>query len=391
MDTILKIFAFMMISSSVFGQTDHDFVYYNNETYKLYIEKNWNDLIPLAKEGIENGHDFYYMRMRLGIAYYELGKYIPAKKQFEKALDFYPISPDAKSYLYYCYLFLGRGQEGRAFYNINEENPKFFRSVYFEPGIKISDNQSRTRNMRYFFLGLNHEFGNRVSLFHGYQRLGADFVTILPDNNGPGPGGPITNEYKYTVLQNEYYAALSVIPAKGFYITPAYHIQDVNVEGYHGKNCVFSIQIAKWLGRIKLYGNYYMSRINQLSQHQYEGGIVYLPLGSTNMYLQTQVTVHTEQSQHKTILFNKLGIKLFPKTWIEGFGSYGSMLNYSELNGYIIYNQLDEIKSKLGFSINQYLGDHLLFFNYTHENKQEYNTGIPFIHHDFILGLNLTF
>jgi len=391
MHTFLKILVLLIMSTSVYGQIEHDFVYYNNETYKLYTEKNWKDLIPLAKEGIEKGHDFYYMRMRLGIAYYELGKYIPAKKQFEKALDFYPSSPDVKSYLHNSYLYLGRNQEARAFYNISDEKPKFIRSIYFEPGMKLSNERSSTRNMKYIFLGLNHEFGHRVSLFHGYQRLGADFVTTLTDNNGPGPGGSSSTEYKYSVFQNEYYGALTIIPATGFYIIPAYHFQDVNVEGYHGKNRVFSIQIAKWLCRIKLYGNYYTSHINELSQQQYEGGIVYFPFGTTNLYMQSQVTVHNEEQQQNTVLFNKLGVKLFPKTWIEGFGSYGAMLNYSELNGYVVYNQLDEIKSKYGFSINQYIGKHLLFFNYTHENKEEYNTGIPFVHHDFILGINLTF
>lgn len=381
-----------MICSSANGQVENDFVYYNNESYKLYTNARWKELIPLAKESIETGHDFYYMRMRLGIAYYEVGKYIQAKRQFEKALDFYPSSVDAKNYLHYCYLYLGRNQEARAFYNINDEKPKFVRSLYFEPGIKLSDGTSSTRDVRYFFVGLNHELGHRISFFHGYQRLGADFVTTSTVNNGPGPGGSFfSTEYAYTVTQNEYYASLGFLIGKGFYLIPAYHFQNVNGWEYTGKNHVYSIQVAKWLIRIKLYGGYYHSEINELSQQQIEGGIVYYPMGNANFYLQTQGTGHYDNSRNNFVWFNKIGIRALPKTWLEGFFTTGDMLNYSEANGYIVYNQLDMIKSKWGVTINQYIGKHLLFFNYTLENKEEYSTGIPFLHHDFIMGLNITF
>ena len=65
----------VLMSGIAIGQTQKDFAYYNNETNRLYTEANWHELIPIAKESIENGHDFYYMRMRLGIAYFEKKNY----------------------------------------------------------------------------------------------------------------------------------------------------------------------------------------------------------------------------------------------------------------------------------------------------------------------------
>jgi hypothetical protein len=51
------------------AQGVRDFSFYNNETYTLYMNSDWEALIPLAEESIANGHDSYYIRMRLAIAY----------------------------------------------------------------------------------------------------------------------------------------------------------------------------------------------------------------------------------------------------------------------------------------------------------------------------------
>lgn len=360
----------------------------------MYTEARWKELIPLAKEGIEMGHDFYYIRMRLGIAYFEGKNYTKAIKHFKNALEFDQGSTDAWNYLNLCYQYLGREKEAIKYYNVTKEKSKFFNSFYFEPGIKITDNSTSTRDVRYFFLGLNHNLGRSVSLFHGYQHLASDFAAIINSGGGagPGPGGwSSASEYLYTAIQNEYYAALSILAAKGFYIIPAFHFQGVAVEGYSGTNYVTSIQLAKWLGRVKLYGGYYNSEINEGNQQQIEGGMIYYPLGNANFYLQASAMNHTENSNNTMIWFGKTGIKVLKKTWIDFSYTSGDMLNYSESNGYLLYNQLDMIKSKWGISINQYLGGSLLSLSYVRENKEEYITEIPFIHHDVVLGLNLNF
>ena len=43
--------------------------WYNDHTYRLYQEKNWAGLIELGDAAIKAGYDFYYLRLRLGIAF----------------------------------------------------------------------------------------------------------------------------------------------------------------------------------------------------------------------------------------------------------------------------------------------------------------------------------
>jgi tetratricopeptide (TPR) repeat protein len=333
--------------------------------------------------------------MRLAIALYEQKKYTRAIRQLEKSLDFYPESPDAKSYLHYCYLFLGRRQEALRYQASDSIRPAFFQSIYFETGVKKSDEATSTRDVRYIFTGLNHEIGKRVSFFHGYQHLTSDFAYVLTlTPNGPGPGyggGSATIESIYTFRQNEYYATLDILAGKGFFISPAYHGQQVKADNYQDNNYVFSIQLTKWAGKFKLYGVYYTTDINNQNQQQAEGGIVFYPMGNTNLYLQAQVTYHLENQEENLVFLNRLGIKAFRKTWLEGFTSFGDMMNYSEYNGLVVYNQLDTIKSRWGLSIRQLLGNHMLFISYIQEKKEEYSTAIPFVHQNIIFGLNLAF
>lgn len=53
------------------GQTKRDFVSFNKASYELYTQKKWDELIIVGKEALKNNFDFYYLRVRLGIAYYE--------------------------------------------------------------------------------------------------------------------------------------------------------------------------------------------------------------------------------------------------------------------------------------------------------------------------------
>ncbi len=388
---IIMVLAFILLSNFVFAQEQRDFAFYNNETYDLYTAANWSELISIAKESIKKGHDSFYIRMRVGIALYEQKKYTQAIKHFEKGLAYYPENADAKSYLYYCYLFLGRRQTALLYNTDGKENPKFIKSIYFEPGIKLTDNKTSTRDTKYIFIGLNHELGKRVSLFHGYQRLGSNFA-FESNSTGNGQGsGMNQQELIYSINQNEYYAGLNFLIGKGLIISPAYHIQGVKSDYSQGQNNVFSTQISKWIGKVKVFGVFYYSEINSLNQQQLEGGLVYYPLGNNHFYLQTQATNHLENSNRNLVWNNRIGGSITSKTWLDISMSYGEMRNFSELNSYVVYNQLDKITSRWGITTSQLLGKHTLYLSYVREYKSEYNTNIPFIHNDIILGFNLTF
>lgn len=386
---LILIVSLLIASTDLQSQAEKNFSYYNNETYNLYQEQNWEKLIDMGKESIQEGHDFYYLRMRIGISYYSRGKFVPAIRHFKKALNFDDSSYDAKEYLYFCHFYMGRLMEAKKYFNHANLKNQFFKSIYLEPGLKISDGSSATGNIKYIFAGLNHELGANINFFHGYQRLAADFVTQV-QIQGIG-GGSSWYDYAYTMIQNEYYAAATILLTKGLFLMPAFHVQGMSTTGYSDKNRVYSAQLAYWLGRIKAYGGYSISEINSENQQQLTGGLTYYPFGNLKLFLNSEIIQHQQNNKNELITKSEIGIKTFPKTWLSSSWSIGDMANYNEANGYLVYNQLDTMKSKWSVAISQYIGSNMLYFNYTHENKEEYETGNPFVHHVAIVGLNINF
>jgi len=105
---ILIISTWFVLFTIVQGQAVMNFSSLDKQTYGLYLDKNWKDLVSLGKKGLDNGFDYFYLRMRIGIAYYELGNYRRAIPHFRKALVFNSKDQYANEYLYYSYLFSGR-------------------------------------------------------------------------------------------------------------------------------------------------------------------------------------------------------------------------------------------------------------------------------------------
>jgi len=82
-----------------------DFIGADTATYKLLESNEWDKLIETGEAALDNGIDYFYLRMRMGIAYYNKGEYINAATQFDEALDFNSGDETAMEYLYYSYLF----------------------------------------------------------------------------------------------------------------------------------------------------------------------------------------------------------------------------------------------------------------------------------------------
>ena len=91
-----------------------DFKSVDIETYRLFVEQKWDSVILVGKSAIREKIDYFYLRLRVGISYYELKKYIQAIEHLQKAHEFNSTDPVAMEYLYGSYIWSGRDQEARA-------------------------------------------------------------------------------------------------------------------------------------------------------------------------------------------------------------------------------------------------------------------------------------
>src|SRR4051812_35293694 len=66
---------FCVISSTVCAQAVLNFQTVEDSSYALYLKKDWKGLEQFGKQAIKSKIDYFYLRERIGIAYYEQKKY----------------------------------------------------------------------------------------------------------------------------------------------------------------------------------------------------------------------------------------------------------------------------------------------------------------------------
>ena len=112
---ILLVLNIAVFSLFIQSQETISYPIVNIETYNLYLKSDWSALIKTGKRALKNNIDFYYLQVRMGIAYYELKKYRKAIPYFENARKQNSDDELIKEYLYYSYLFSGRVDDARKF------------------------------------------------------------------------------------------------------------------------------------------------------------------------------------------------------------------------------------------------------------------------------------
>ena len=79
---IIIVFLFFFRAASGFAQDTLSAASVEQKTYQLYLDKNWNELITYGNKAIEKGYDYFYLQLRVGIAYYEKKNYRIAEIYF---------------------------------------------------------------------------------------------------------------------------------------------------------------------------------------------------------------------------------------------------------------------------------------------------------------------
>lgn len=110
--TFLLVFLFMpLLPVTVKAGEKPDFSRIDSLTYRLYLEKQWDSLILVGKQALHDDIDYYYLRIRMGIAYFEKQRYITSISHLTAALAFNKGDLVALEYLYFAYLYSNRPQD----------------------------------------------------------------------------------------------------------------------------------------------------------------------------------------------------------------------------------------------------------------------------------------
>ncbi len=392
---IILFFTGMFISLK--GQTSKDFGWYDKQTYALYQQQAWDNLVKLGQEALKEGIDYYYLRMRLGIAYYEKGQYRPAARHFTQALTFNSHDPLAVEYLYYAYKFSGRPMDAALVYGkykhlLSQRQVKspygIIGSFYTEGGLKfLSPANDNVSPLKYFHAGAQQQLGSRLNLYHGYMRISQnlyDYETL----NQPGPGPPATVKTTTRYVQNEYYLKAVVPVAMGLQFMGSLHTQAIKDSTVNYSNLAFMAGVSTTIGLFDFSASYGRARIKEVVQQQVSLGVVVYPAKNQNFYLQSVFIHHRDGTTGKGIFLQKVGLRTSTNMWLETYGSFGDMRNIQDMDGFYQYNTTNPLNMRLGLTGIFYAGSRAkLLLGYTFESYEELATFLPYQQHYVFTGL----
>jgi hypothetical protein len=357
-----------------------DFPATDSITYKLYLSGDWEELIITGNKALDSGIDYKFLRQRLGVAYFSLGKYHDAASQFSAALKFDSYDQFTLEYLYYT--DLNNGKESYTGVLSNRMIPEVQRrlritrfqalkSIETEFSYKISETRLRS-NSQYYRLGISSKLSRRLELFQSFSYFNQMLIYQETEY-----------ENKFRLKQPEYYLSLGWNTSKSLILRSSYHLLNTNTDGtdFHGK--LFRIDVLPNFNRFIFETN--ASYLNSGIYNQYQLGITggYVFPVRSDLYLKASASLVLREGSTSFVYNTVAGLRLWKDAWLEQTTTFGKMEGYNDYNGLYVYNNYDPVVFRSGSNFIWYLGRKAaLWVSFAWEKKQYFEDD-SFLYHQF--------
>jgi hypothetical protein len=369
------------------AQEKVDFRGIDSLTWAAYCRSDWKGVIAMSQKGFRSGIDFYYLRMRAGIAHYMLKNYDGAIAQFEKARKFNEIDPAALDYLYYANILTNReGEAGlvarkmvpghrdslKIKTNILKifveggsfSNPDADSLLAYNPGGSSAHSYQVTR-YSYASIGSMATLTPRIHLTVAFQRINYSITEQFRY--------PTLNPYVFDVSfgENSFYTGTRIVLGQGVNLLGGFRFLNGQYT-YHiaqaypgGMNLIDTVGIYSDVAtnmtlqkRFPYLGIGVSADLNRFKGTWYEqagASLSFYPLGNLNLYLVGDIsrtaTLDGWIQDGNWIWKGKLGAKVLPFAWVETSYSKGWLHYWSENQAYVVYNNFDPITSRFELSL----------------------------------------
>lgn len=357
------------------------------ESYRLYNEKKWSELLVYGKAAFAAKVTYPLLRMRTGYAAFALGNHSESLKHYQIVLE---QDPDNFTALIYCYwnsIYLNErglarfyaGKMSPALRTSENINDPVISGINLEYSYKSPDIDTRG-DAQYVKFGFDTELGarlhweNAVALFD--QTIQEPLFTDVTNNLN------IRINQKEFVTKLRYTASEKIQLIAGFHYlhTPFNNFTYTNVIGFGG---------LKYLTPyLHMQGLLQTGRIRDATYTQLNATFTLYPKGNNKLYLITDGAISKEPALTQTI-----GLRIDKKIWIEGRTTLGQYTTLLANDGLYVYNDIDLKKFRVGGSLYYILTMGLtLQCHYTYDRKQLYaRTGNYFNQHSLTGGIQWSF
>ncbi len=359
-------------------------------TYQYYLKGDWPNLIKKGEAALKNGIDFYFLKVRMGIAYYHLKKYRKAAKFLENAYAADIKNQLVAEYLYYAYLFGGRAMDAyriadafniKLKQKIGFDQSNLFDAIGLDYKVELIDDYAstdETGDLEQNVITENTYFGADFQNYYGagnlfYMHLGKlnRNYTIYTSQNG------IPEIIPDQLTQYQIYLSHYSQVSKGFNLSFAFNWLLLKTEnesvvriGRGGRtgivvNTNLSSEFIGFAGLRKDIGNFKFGLTSSVSNFNDNWQIIpgfesiWYPLSNTNLYLTLNSLYKFEYNENDTwqddfIFKTAAGFKVGP-VYIEPSYTYGDLYNFVEADGLIAYNDSEMISNRYELSLYSYL------------------------------------
>lgn len=411
MRKVIIIFIFLLsVCKTGYGQAQLTTSSVNAITYQQWANQDWEALIESGNSALAAGIDFYYLRYRLGIAWYEKKNFHKAGMHFNKAYQLNSGDDLLREYLYYSYVFSGREYEASfldhgftsGFKNrLNLQHNRSIKQAYiaysYQPGASSSEisrfdftsvpegYQTISTGYHLLNIGLEHRVGSRVWLHHTFRHIQKNYFLY---NNISDSGIRNPNDYIYL---NQYYLGATTLIKPGLDVRFGFHyIHLLNYETTitsppRPRTIRTSVTGYDLAGFLSVYHRFNyasaglstsIANLNNATQYQQNAIISLFPFGNLNFYTTSVISYQSEkkvndQWRNQLILNQKLGLKLTGRVWAEADATFGDVLNVVSNDGSVIYNDPDVTKISYGLRLHTILSRSLtMLLDYRHLEKE---------------------
>ena len=142
-------------------------------SFYQYSNAKWDDLIETNRIAEKNKIDYFYLNLRVGIAYYYKKMFYRAEKYLSKANEQNSSDKTTLYYLYYAALennnYFQMSKIHQEVFGDSTKITKAIGSINLDAGIKISSNSDVAGNLSNFSVGLSHLPLKNLTLYQSFS------------------------------------------------------------------------------------------------------------------------------------------------------------------------------------------------------------------------------
>ncbi|MEI8052581.1 MAG: hypothetical protein WCH52_02450 [Bacteroidota bacterium] len=347
---LIFITVFLMIGQMAKSQDSLSLEQADAYSYQLYLNGNWDELLSYGKKAIETGHDFTYLRLRMGYAAVIKKNYSEALKHYNHILDKDKHNETARYFVWYCREFLN--QSDAANYNvhffskenINKENLKKYKikSTGIETSIKSTNDSSRG-NSYYTRAFLTAQLGWRLTMSQSAvifnQQISDKFLTKVERNDS------------ILIHQKEYYNLITYNIDHHLQFKAAYHYLYTPFNNIVYYNHLVMLAMKYYSNYVNIQGSFIFGKMTDGSFKQFDIQADYYPSGNLGFYASSNISFRQWENDHQINFKQVVGFKVNKKLWIEANTTIGKFSNHVENDGLYVYNAVDPNLMKSGMTL----------------------------------------